>query len=299
MATQDRFRDDIDWYLDHLRVERGASGNTVSSYERDLVKAAEFFTERGLKKWQSLSESDLVAYQGFAAKDAKPATIRRRVSCLRSFIKFLKKNGEGPSVDLPSVEGVRLPKRLPKALKLEDLDRLLDSPDLSKPTGVRDRTLMELLYGTGLRVSEAVGLQMSEVDLNASAFRVTGKRGKTRIVPVPEHTTPWIDRYLRDARPKLIKKPQAAFFLGNRGGELSRQSAYLLIDKHRKAAGIKSSVSPHTLRHTYAVHLVRGGADLRVVQELLGHSSISTTQIYTQLDLETIRENYDLAHPRR
>ncbi len=249
--------------------------------------------------WQGLDEASIVAYQGFAAKGSKPSSIRRRLSSLRSLLKFLKRNGEGPSIDLPTVEGVRLPKRLPKALRWDDLERLLESPDLSTAVGLRDRTLMELIYGTGLRISEAMSLRVGEVDLELAAFRVTGKRGKTRIVPVPEHTLPWVKRYLEEGRPKLVRKPVSAMFLGARGAALSRQSGYLILDTHRRKSGIKSTVSPHTLRHTYAVHLVKGGADLRVVQELLGHASISTTQIYTQLDMETIRDHYDQAHPRR
>lgn len=182
---------------------------------------------------------------------------------------------------------------------MEQLERLLASPDLETPIGLRDRALMELVYGTGLRVSEAIGLRVEEIDLDQAAFRVTGKRGKTRWVPVPMHTTPWIQRYLIEGRPRLIKKPVAAVFLGSRGAILSRQSAYAILEHHRLNAGIESKVSPHTLRHTYAVHLIQGGADLRVVQELLGHASISTTQVYTQLDLEHVQRAYDSAHPRK
>lgn len=192
-----------------------------------------------------------------------------------------------------------MPKRVPKALTMDVLERLLNSPDISTPLGIRDRTLMEVVYGTGLRASEAISLRVEEIDLASAAFRVTGKRGKTRWVPLPMHTSPWIDQYLNEARPQIVKGQVAQVFVGSRGKALSRQSAYAVLDFHRRNAGIAVAVSPHTLRHTYAVHLIQGGADLRVVQELLGHSSISTTQIYTQLDLEHVQRIYESAHPRK
>ncbi len=202
-------------------------------------------------------------------------------------------------MELPSAAGIRLPKRMPKALPYDVLDRLLAAPDLSTATGLRDRTLMEMVYGTGLRVSEAVGLRIEELRLDSAALRVTGKRGKTRVVPIPSLTMPWIEQYLKRGRPALARQPISSLFLGSRGGPMSRQSAGWVLEKHRVAAGIESHVSPHTLRHTYAVHLLKGGADLRAVQELLGHSSIATTQVYTQLDTEHVRRVYEGAHPRR
>jgi integrase/recombinase XerD len=223
----------------------------------------------------------------------------RRTSSLRSLLKFLKKNGEGPSIDLPTLTSVRRPKRLPKALTLQELASLLNAPDLTTPTGLRDRALMELVYGAGLRVSEAIGLRVEELELDTAAFRVTGKRGKVRWLPVPRFTLPWLEKYIREARPKLVKRPMAQLFLGSRGGALSRQSAYLILQTHAKAAGLERKVSPHVLRHTYAVHLLQGGADLRSVQELLGHASISTTQVYTQLDMQEVARKYRKAHPRR
>lgn len=249
--------------------------------------------------WSELNPEDILDFQVFAASGVAPSTTRRRISALRSFLKFLKKQGLGPSADLPTTSGIRLPKRLPKALTPELLERLLASPDQATLQGLRDRALMEVVYGTGLRVSEAMGLRVEEVHLEQAAFRVTGKRGKTRVVPIPRHTIPWIEKYLTEVRPRLVRRPVASLFLGDRGAALSRQSAYGILEKHRRYAGIPQAVSPHTLRHTYAVHLVRGGADLRVVQELLGHASIATTQVYTQLDMDQVRAVYDSAHPRR
>jgi integrase/recombinase XerD len=158
---------------------------------------------------------------------------------------------------------------------------------------------MEIVYGAGLRVSEAISLRVEELELDTAAFRVTGKRGKVRWLPIPRFTLPWLEKYLRESRPKLVKKPVAQLFLGARGAPLSRQSAYMILQKHARTAGIKKHVSPHVLRHTYAVHLLQGGADLRSVQELLGHASISTTQVYTQLDMQEVARKYRKAHPRR
>jgi integrase/recombinase XerD len=293
------FDNGIEWYLDALKFERGASEHTLAAYGRDLQFAAAYFGKRGRMGWNELGAEDLSVFVTAAKNGVAISTARRRVSALRSLLKFLKKNGQGPKVDLPSAGGMRLPKRVPKALTMDVLERLLNSPDLSEATGIRDRTLMELVYGTGLRASEVVGLRVEEIELDQAAFRVTGKRGKTRWVPIPMHTTPWLERYLTEARPKLVKTGVAEVFVGARGRKLSRQSAYAILDFHRRNVGIATEVSPHTLRHTYAVHLIQGGADLRVVQELLGHASISTTQVYTQLDMEHVQRVYESAHPRK
>lgn len=201
--------------------------------------------------------------------------------------------------ELPRAAGVKLPKRLPKALSREQLEALLASPDVGTAPGLRDRALMEVVYGTGMRVAEAVGLRVAEVDLSQAAFRVTGKRGKVRWIPLPRATAPWIELWLAKGRGELALPGVGEVFVGNRGRGLSRQSAWAILEKHRLAAGIAKHVGPHTLRHTYAVHLVQGGADLRVVQELLGHASIATTQVYTQLDLEHVRRGYERGHPRK
>ena len=253
----------------------------------------------GVREWRSLLVEHLLRYQTTLGPPIKVSTMMRRTSSLRSFLKFLKKNGQGPDVELPSVKGARKPKILPKALPLKELTALLDAPDVAKPEGLRDRALMELVYGAGLRISEAVELRMEELDLDSAAFRVTGKRGKTRWLPIPRFTMPWIERYIDEGRPKLVKSAMAELFVSTRGKKLTRQNAYMSLQKHVKAAGIERKVSPHTLRHTYAVHLLKGGADLRAVQELLGHASISTTQIYTQLDMEEVARKYSEAHPRR
>ena len=263
------------------------------------MAARDFFLRLGVEGWVDLRPDHIFRFQSSLGAPMAQATQLRKLSSLRSLLKFLKRSGAGPAVDLPSTANSRPPKRLPKALDLETLTSLLRSPDLSKPAGLRDRALMELIYGAGLRVSEAVELRVEELDLDQAAFRVTGKRGKTRWLPIPRMTTPWIERYLQESRPNLVKTPIATLFVGDRGGPLSRQSAFHILRKHARNAGIPTDVSPHTLRHTYAVHLLKGGADLRAVQELLGHASINTTQVYTQLDMDQVAKTYHRAHPRR
>lgn len=271
----------------------------MQAYEGDLRRAATFFGELGCEDWRDLTATDLLAYRAAQRPPVAPATARRRLSALRSLLKFLKREGEGPASNLPDTVGIRLPKRLPKALSLAEVRALLEAPDTGTPGGLRDRTLMELIYGAGLRVSEAVGLRVEELSLDSASLRVTGKRGKTRTLPIPALVVPWLEAYLERARPALLRRPIAELIVADRGAPMARQVAFAKLRKHARAAGIERTVSPHTLRHSYAVHLLKGGADLRAVQELLGHASIATTEVYTQLDMAEVQRKYRLAHPRR
>jgi len=290
--------EEIEWFLDHLRVEKGASEHTTLAYHNDLEKAAFFFHKLGLTAWRELAAQQLMQYESSLGPKIARTTAQRRLSALRSFLKFLKKNGEGPSTDLPSTGGFKKAKSLPKALPMEQMLALLGIPDLSKPNGIRDRALLELIYGAGLRVSEAVGLEMSNLALEERSVLIHGKRGKVRHVPLPGETVAWLERYLQDGRPHLAKRANNRVLLSDHGLILLRQTAYDILEKYAKRAGLPDGTSPHTLRHTYAVHLLKGGADLRAVQELLGHESIATTQVYTQLDMEEVRAKYLKAHPR-
>jgi integrase/recombinase XerD len=280
-------------------MEKGASQHTVLAYENDLKGALTFFMGCGLAAWSDLSPELVAKYQATLGPPLAVATAQRRMSSLRSFLKFLKVNHAGYDGDLPSTGGYKKPKRLPKALAIEVLENLLAVPDLSKPTGLRDRARLELIYGAGLRVSEAVELTMDCYDRENKALRVTGKRGKTRWIPLPKATAEWLERYLEAARYQLIRKPTGLIFVADRGKSLKRQAVYLKLARYSQIAGIPDHIGPHTLRHTYAVHLLKGGADLRSVQELLGHESIVTTQVYTQLDTEELRRKYGIAHPRK
>jgi integrase/recombinase XerD len=299
METEDaRLLEDVEWFLDHLKVERGASPHTVEAYANDLRLAAAFFLAIDVDDWTKIEAADLLRYEASLGHPLARSTAQRRISSLRSMLKFLKRNSAGPKADLPSTGGFRKPKTLPKALPYETLEKLLSLADTTKPTGLRDRALMELIYGAGLRVSEACELERAALDLEERAVRITGKRGKTRRVPLPGDTAHWLDLYLREARPQLAKRASARVFLSDTGRNMLRQTAYERLRWYASAAGLPDGVSPHTLRHTYAVHLLRGGADLRVVQELLGHESIATTQVYTQLDMEEVKAKYLKAHPR-
>ncbi len=290
---------DIEALLDHLKYDRGASTHTVHAYRSDLGQAWAFLHELGLVGWDDLREEHLLRWQAAQGVDSKATTLQRKTSSLRALIKHLKKAGRLAELTLPRSLGVKLPKRLPKALSKAEMQAILESPDMTEPLGIRDRAMMELIYGAGLRVSEAVGLRMDELEMSTASIRVTGKREKTRWIPLPRQTTPWIEKWLVSGRPALAKKPRAEVLLGARGGALSRQTAYDALQKHVRRAGISRNIGPHTLRHTYAVHLLQGGADLRALQELLGHESIDTTQVYTQLNLDEVRQKYDQAHPRR
>ena len=291
--------DAVEWFLDHLRVERGASEHTIAAYHGDLAKASSFLLGQGVDAWSKVTPPLVRLYQNTLGPPTAPATAQRRLSALRSLLKFLKRRELGPEGDLPSTGGFKRPKSLPKALSREHLEALLAAPDLADPRGRRDRTLLEMIYGAGLRVSEAVSLSLSEIDLEEGALRVTGKRGKTRWIPLPEGTKQWLRVYLAEVRPALVKKPIGNVLVSDRGRAMARQVAHAKLARYARLAGLPPGISPHTLRHTYAVHLLRGGADLRAVQELLGHESIATTQVYTQLDLEEVKRRYRNAHPRR
>jgi integrase/recombinase XerD len=289
----------VDAFLDHLKVERGASLHTVAAYGNDLAKLQGLLTSIGITCWEDVEGQHLSSFEASLVVEGQKSTAQRRLSGVRSFLKFLARNGVLVKGDLPSTGGFRKAKHLPKALNPEQVQALVDQQQVMKPSGLRDRALLELIYGGGLRVSEAVDLELSALDLNGFTVRIFGKRGKTRHNPLPEGTVDWLKAYIEFGRPSLSVKPSKYLFVSDRGKKLLRQTAYKIVDKYRTRAGLSKGVSPHTLRHSFAVDMLTGGADLRVVQELLGHASIATTQIYTYLDLQEVRKRYDRAHPRR
>jgi integrase/recombinase XerD len=286
-------------FLSHLGVERGLSSNTISAYRRDLAKLFDYFDSHGLK----LELAELKDLQNFItsqrASGLCESSLSRLSVAIRSFFKFLAKD-QGLSDIARELQPPTIPKRLPKAVTVDEITALLSAPP-DEGMGVRDRALLELLYATGARVGEIVALDVDDIRANddsITTIRVTGKGKKERIVPMGSYAKRAIDQYLIRIRPGLQKGSQPALFLNSRGGRLTRQSSWSIVLSSAKKAGITREISPHALRHSFATHLLDGGADIRVVQELLGHASVTTTQIYTLVTIDKLRESYASAHPR-
>lgn len=290
--------EDVHKFLEFLLYDKNVSPNTHEAYRYDLEYAASFFNENGITLWKEITFQLFSNYQGHLTElELSTSTYNRRLSGLRSLLKYLKRHGTLLVLDLQNIHPHRKQTLLPKALSKDSIQKLFDLPNIKTPIGLRDRLIMELLYGVGMRITEAIQVKISQIDLDSAAVTVVGKREKPRWLPLPSQTIKWIELYLEEARPKLAKTPLAQLILSDRGNLLSRQRAYNLVTSYAKETGLEH-VSPHILRHTYAVHLLENGADLRAIQELLGHESISTTQIYTQLNTKQIFENYRKAHPR-
>jgi integrase/recombinase XerD len=302
-------------YLDHLLVERGLAANTISSYRRDLRRYAEFLDGAGVRGLGEVGESDVAAFltalrQGDDDHPPLSATsAARAVVAVRGLHRFALLDGLVPDDVAAEVRPPAPARRLPKAIPVESIEALLDAAgSVDGPRGLRDRALLELLYGTGARISEAVGLAVDDVAVGAdpaqASVRLAGKGGKERVVPVGSYAVRAVSDYLVRARPALAAKGaggrgvRGALFLNARGGPLTRQSAWSILRTAAERAGLGEEVSPHTLRHSFATHLLDGGADVRVVQELLGHASVTTTQVYTLVTVERLREVYATSHPR-
>lgn len=313
LSTEQRRPDEITravrTYLDHLAVERGLAANTLSSYRRDLRRYLAFLDAVGIESLSGISEQTVAEFlmrlrEGDAEHQPLGAgSAGRTVVAVRGFHKFAVRDG---LTDRDPSAGVRPPapvKRLPKALALGEVEAILEAAGAPGTVlALRDRALLELLYGTGARISEAVGLDVDDLDLDRDQATVLlrGKGGKERIVPVGRYAREAIEAYLTRARPELASagSPAGAVFLNARGGRLSRQSAWTVMVRAAERAGVAAEVSPHTMRHSFATHLLEGGADVRVVQELLGHASVTTTQVYTLVTVDSLREVYAAAHPR-
>lgn len=292
----------LDAYLRHVTIERGLSAHTIAAYRRDLDGYRGWLAAEGITDTTAVTPAviDRFIAERASAEPAPAATsLARLQSSVRGWHRFLAR--EGIEADDPSgrLRPPKAPRRLPKALTIEQVERLLAAPSPEEPLGIRDRALLELLYATGARVSEAVGLDVDDL-AHGEVLRLRGKGSKERIVPVGSYARDAVDAYLTRVRPGLAAKGRASarLFLGARGAPLSRQSAWLVIRAAAERAQITAEVSPHTLRHSFATHLLQGGADVRVVQELLGHSSVATTQIYTHVSVDALRDVYATSHPR-
>ncbi len=300
MSTQ------IERFLDHLSVERGLSGNTIAAYRRDLARYASFLSSRGVRDARAVDEA---AVAGFIARLSssthhegtpyRATSVVRALSSVRSFHRFLMREGRADRDPSAGVVRPKLPRSLPRPLSVADVQRLLGFPADATPSGLRDRAVLETLYGSGLRVSELVGLDVDDLEMEEGSVRVMGKGSKERDVPLGGYARAALAAYLTRARPSLATaRSRSALFLNQRGGRLTRQGCAKILAAQVRKAGIGKRVTPHTLRHSFATHLLEGGADVRVVQELLGHASVATTQIYTLVTKEHLREVYFTTHPR-
>lgn len=291
----------LDKFITYLIAEKNASPYTIKNYRHEIEQFLDFLKEQGIDSWDGVDRYVLRRYLAWLqAEGYVKASITRRISELRSFCRYLVREGILETNPIRAISSPKIPKRLPDYLEPQEVEALLAAPDATVPQGQRDRAIMEVLYASGLRVSELVSLNLSNVDLRHGQIRVWGKGAKERLTLLGEPACRALKRYVQDGRSKLIRENKAtsALFLNRLGSRLSTRSVSNILDKYAKLAGLERRVTPHIMRHTFATHLLDGGADLRTVQELLGHADLSSTQIYTHVSQSRAREVYRKAHPR-
>jgi integrase/recombinase XerD len=298
-ATRFSLMDELaDQFINYLRVERGLADNTVQAYSRDLSRFFFFLEERKITPLE-ISREQISEHLGILARGLSSKSVVRNISTIKTFFRFLVSEGIIKSSPARLLESPRLSRRLPDVLSKAEVERLLSQPDPSKPLGQRDRAMLELLYATGLRVSELVGLKTSNINLDAGYVRTLGKGSKERIVPMGEKAMEALKEHLSDGRQKMEKGATSPYlFLNLRGEPITRQGFWKIIKRHGRDALIKKKITPHSIRHSFASHLLEAGADLRSVQVMLGHADISTTQIYTHVTRERLKELHERCHPR-
>lgn len=291
---------DIDRFLDALWMERGLSKNTLSAYRRDLAGFGDWLNKHRKHGLLDARRDDLLAYLSSRVESgARPRTTARLLSSLRRFYQYGLREGWVQTDPSDRIDAPKLGRSLPKSLTEDEIESLINAPDTTTALGLRDRAMLELLYATGLRVSELVDLRILQVNLRQGVVRTLGKGSKERLVPMGETASDWLEKYLAEGRPDLLKGRECEhLFITQRGAAMSRQAFWYVIKRHAQQAGIQKSLSPHTLRHSFATHLLNHGADLRVVQMLLGHSDLSTTQIYTHVARERLKGLHAQHHPR-
>jgi len=288
----------LDRFINYLRIEKGLSNNTIQSYSRDLVRFLDYLEARGLTPTE-LSRDHIVEYSGHMRKDLSERSTARNLSSLKTFYRFLISEGLIKENPARLLESMKIPWKLPEILSPQEVDALLAQPDIKNPLGLRDKAMLEVLYATGLRVSELVGIGIININLEAGFVRTIGKGTKERLIPMGDKAIASLKDFILFGRPVLIKKRNSpCLFINARGIGLSRQGFWKIIKKYGIMAGIKKKITPHILRHSFASHLIEGGADLRSVQMMLGHSDISTTQIYTHVSRERLKETHEKYHPR-
>ncbi len=289
----------IERFCDALWLQDGLSANTLDAYRRDLEALSRWLSGRGTSL-MTAARADLLEYLSkCVGQGARPRTTARTLSSLRRFYGYLVREDRIQSDPTTLIDSPKIGRPLPKSLSEEQVVKLLQSPDVATPLGLRDRAMIEALYATGLRVSELVGLTLSQVSLTQGVVRVIGKGDKERLVPLGEEAVSWINRYLAEGRPRLVRKRSTdAVFATARGGPMTRQAFWHNLKRHARSGSIQTELSPHTLRHAFATHLLNHGADLRVVQMLLGHADLSTTQIYTHVARARLKTLHEKHHPR-
>jgi integrase/recombinase XerD len=290
-------------FLAYLEFERGLSRNTLEAYRSDLLQYGRFLEARGndavTATAADVSDFLVELAEGHDRPPSSPATIHRKAACLRSFYRHLRREGIRDSDPTASISGPRRGRRLPKVLNRGEVSKLLSQPKGTAPTSLRDRALLELMYACGLRASEAIGIEVADLDMEEAVLRARGKGSKERVVPVGRAAIEAVRIYLERGRPALVHGGIVAqLFVNFRGEPLTRQGLYKIVRRHAATAGLAERMSPHTLRHTFATHLLAGGCDLRSVQEMLGHADVATTQLYTHLSSERLKDVYFRAHPR-
>ncbi|MCB4810872.1 site-specific tyrosine recombinase XerD [Methylovorus menthalis] len=289
----------LDSFVDHLWLEDGLARNTLESYRRDLALFAGWLWSENARLLNQADQGDIQEYLAFRFPTSKPRSVSRLIASLRRFYRHGLREGHISVDPTILIDTPKLPRSLPKSLNEDEVVALLSAPDISQVIGLRDRAMLETLYACGLRVSELVGLRYTEVSLNEGVVRVTGKGSKTRLVPLGEESVDWLLRYVREGRPQMLQQRVSdSLFVTQRGEAMTRQAFWYLIKRYALQAGIHKPLSPHVLRHAFATHLLNHGADLRVVQMLLGHSDISTTQIYTHVARERLKQLHAKHHPR-
>lgn len=299
MPSAARVPEIVDAFLDAIWMERGLSANTLAAYRTDLAQLARWADARAAEL-RELSREDLLDYLA-SLTTSPPRTVARKLSSIRRFYEHLAREGRIASDPTTLLTAPRVPRALPHSLTQEEVERLLNAPDPEDPHGLRDRAMLELLYATGLRVSELVSLRLGQINLAQGMVRVIGKGGRERIVPLGEHASDWVEQYLRLGRPELLpvnKGREDGVFVTTRGSVMTRQAFWYRIKRYAVEAGITAPLSPHTVRHAFATHLLNHGADLRAIQMLLGHADISTTQIYTHVARERLKTLHERHHPR-
>ena len=292
-------------FLAYLEFERGLSRNTLEAYRSDLLQFGRFLEARGANAVTATASdvsdflADLSQGDGNGRAPASPATVHRKAACLRSFYRHLRREGVRETDPTTTISGPRRGQRLPKVLNRSEVQKLLAQPTGTEPTSLRDRALLELMYACGLRASEAIGMDLRDIDLDAGVLRARGKGPKERVVPIGKAAIEATRIYIERGRNQLLRgRLEAKLFVNFRGEPLTRQGLYKIVRRHATTAGLEDRMSPHTLRHTFATHLLAGGCDLRSVQEMLGHADVATTQVYTQDSSRRLKDVYSKAHPR-